>query len=170
MTALRPVTLADTSALDSWRTDSAAAGAFQWFGFLDLDRLRGLVERRETLTADDGVLAVVDDDGRLVGDVSWMARRTGPLPTSRCWNIGIWLLPEHRGCGHGAAAQRLLAAYLFDHTTVERVEADTDVDNLAEQRALERAGFSREGVLRRVQYRAGSWHDMVVYSRLRGEP
>lgn len=53
--------------------------------------------------------------------------------------IGIVLLPEHRGKGYGTAAQRRLARYLFD-TTVQRVEAGTDAEDIAEQRALERAG------------------------------
>ncbi len=37
---------------------------------------------------------------------------------------------------------------LFAMTDVYRFEASTDVDNTAEQRALEKVGFSREGVLR----------------------
>jgi RimJ/RimL family protein N-acetyltransferase len=53
---------------------------------------------------------------------------------------------------------------------VERLEASTDVDNLAEQRALERAGFTREAVLRHAQFRDGGFHDLVLYSRLRGDP
>ena len=36
-------------------------------------------------------------------------------------------------------------------------------------RALERAGYHREGVLRGAQWRAGAWHDLVLYARLRGD-
>jgi len=79
------------------------------------------------------------------------------------------LLGEDRGSGHGTEAQRQLAAYLFAHTPVERVEASTDVDNAAEQRALERAGFTREGFLRHAQFREGGFHDLVLYSKLRAE-
>lgn len=53
----------------------------------------------------------------------------------------------------------LVAQYLFDRFSVHRVEAGTDVDNIAEQRALQRAGFRREGVARGAQWRAGGWHD-----------
>lgn len=42
--------------------------------------------------------------------------------------------------------------------------------NLPEQRALDKAGFTREGVLRGAQWRLGSWHDMVLFSRLRADP
>jgi RimJ/RimL family protein N-acetyltransferase len=50
---------------------------------------------------------------------------------------------------------------------VHRVQASTDVLNVAEQRALERAGFQREGVLRGAQWRRGAFHDLVSYARLR---
>jgi aminoglycoside 6'-N-acetyltransferase len=63
----------------------------------------------------------------------------------------------------------LLVAYLFATYPIARVQATTDVTNVAEQRALERAGFSREGVLRQAQFRAGAWHDLVMYSKLRDE-
>ena len=52
---------------------------------------------------------------------------------------------------------------------MERLEASTDVDNAAEQRALDKAGFTREGVLRSAQFRDGTFHDLVLYSRLRGD-
>ncbi|MFD9092636.1 GNAT family N-acetyltransferase [Streptomyces collinus] len=57
-------------------------------------------------------------------------------------------LTAERGKGYGKHAQRRLVEYLFAHTKVNRVEAGTEVTNIAEQRALERAGFTREGVLR----------------------
>jgi RimJ/RimL family protein N-acetyltransferase len=115
------------------------------------------------------LLVVLDDSGHVVGDVSWIRMLNGPPPNGYCWNIGIWLAPEHRGKGHGSEAQRLLAAYLFAHTYLERVEASTEASNTGEQRALEKAGFTREGVLRRACFRAGEWRDMVLFSKLRGE-
>jgi RimJ/RimL family protein N-acetyltransferase len=86
-----------------------------------------------------------------------------------CWNIGIDLVPEGRGQGFGTEAQRLLAGYLFATTKVNRVEASTDVENMSEQRSLEKAGFTREGVVRGAQFRGGSFHDLVVYARLRSD-
>lgn len=49
------------------------------------------------------------------------------------------------------------------------MQALTDVDNITEQRALERAGFTREGVLRQAQWRRGEHHDLAVYAVLREE-
>jgi RimJ/RimL family protein N-acetyltransferase len=59
--------------------------------------------------------------------------------------------------------------YLFAHTQVNRVEAVTEVTNFGEQRALEKAGFTREGILRGTTFRQGQWHDQVIYSVLRHE-
>ena len=63
----------------------------------------------------------------------------------------------------------MLARYLFAHTQVNRIEATTEITNVAEQRALERAGFTREGILRGTTFRQGRWHDQVIYSVLRDE-
>jgi RimJ/RimL family protein N-acetyltransferase len=88
---------------------------------------------------------------------------------SHCWAIGIGLAAEFRGRGYGSEAQRRLVRYLFAHTQVNRIEATTEITNVGEQRALEKAGFTREGVLRGATFRAGRWHDQVVYSVLRDE-
>lgn len=170
MTGLRPVEPRDVAALTAWVRDPVAAGEHQWFGFRSGHRLEQAVTEGTTITDDSGWLAVVDDSGALLGSVQWFPRPGGPTPGTHAFMIGVLLLPEHRGKGHGSAAQRLLAAYLFDHYPVERVEAGTDVDNVAEQRALDRAGFTQEGRLRRSQWRAGAWHDTFLYSKLRGEP
>ena len=112
---------------------------------------------------------VVTEDGVVVGDVSWHPVGYGPNSGSRALNIGISLAPSARGRGIGSCAQRLLAEHLLATTEAFRVEASTDVDNVAEQRSLERAGFSREGVLRCAQARADGRHDLVSYSFLRSD-
>jgi RimJ/RimL family protein N-acetyltransferase len=101
------------------------------------------------------------------GTVSWRKIHTGPI--ARNWAIGIRLAPKFRGRGYGSEAQRLLVRYLFAHTHVNRIEATTEISNVAEQRALEKAGFTKEGILRGSTFRQGQWHDQVIYSVLRDE-
>lgn len=100
-----------------------------------------------------------------VGDLSAHAVWYGPTPGSRALNIGISIVNEYRGKGIGSIAQRLLAGELHDQGIV-RVEAQTDVDNIAEQKALEKAGFTYEGTLRRAQARADGLHDIQVWSHI----
>ena len=108
--------------------------------------------------------------GQPVGTVQYRRIAYGPNEESMGWDIGIDLLAEARGQGYGAEAQRLLADWLFDTTPANRVEAQTDIENVAEARALEKAGFTRDGVLRGAQFRAGAYHDLVVFSRVRSDP
>jgi RimJ/RimL family protein N-acetyltransferase len=122
-----------------------------------------------SLNAELGGLTVVADGGAVLGNVSWVWQRWGPNLQSRSPMIGIWLAAAARGRGAGTQAQRLLVDLFFLHTTVNRVEALTDAENVAEQRALERAGFTRDGVIRGSQWREGAYRDTVLYSVLRAD-
>ncbi len=53
---------------------------------------------------------------------------------------------------------------------MHRLQAGTEIDNVAEQRALERVGFQREGVARGYGLRDGQWRDGVFYGLLRNDP
>jgi RimJ/RimL family protein N-acetyltransferase len=64
----------------------------------------------------------------------------------------------------------LLARYLFAHTTAHRLWAWVEVDNIAEHKALKKAGFTREGITRAAWWRDGAWRDGVIYSLLRTDP
>ncbi|MHB1067801.1 MAG: GNAT family N-acetyltransferase [Candidatus Nanopelagicales bacterium] len=124
----------------------------------DMAMERWLIE----ITAADG--AVVP-----VGDLSAHAVWYGPTPGSRAMNIGISVAEPYRGRGIGSIAQRLLAELLHDRG-VARVEASTDVDNIAEQRCLARAGFAFEGIIRRAQARKDGLHDLQGWAHIEGAP
>ncbi|RNL65738.1 N-acetyltransferase [Nocardioides marmoriginsengisoli] len=116
----------------------------------------------------DGSVGIVVDD-QVVGTVGWHWVQWGPSQGSHCPMLGISLVPEARGRGIGTRAQVLAVDLLFRHTTSNRIEAHTDVTNVAEQRALEKAGFTQEGVVRGSQWRNGAYHDGYLYSILRNE-
>src|SRR6185503_13806465 len=58
--------------------------------------------------------------------------------------LGYSLLPEWRGRGFAARAVRLVAAWAFAELGLARLIAGTAADNIASQRVLESAGFTRE--------------------------
>jgi RimJ/RimL family protein N-acetyltransferase len=163
---LRPVTLADAGLLELWQ-EIEYRGEFNDFG-TGRWPIRERILEDGLLNSRGGTMIVERAaDREPIGSVSWREVFYGPNPESRAWNIGISLVPHARGKGLGSEAQRILAAHLLASTKVNRIEASTDVENVAEQRALEKAGFMREGVLRRAQYRRGAWHDLVVYGCVR---
>lgn len=142
-------------------------GEFNDFGLPPGDHAREAEEG--FITENHGTLIVQTADGTRVGSVSWRSSMYGPDERSRAWQLGIALLPEGRGHGYGGQALRLCADYLFEHTQVTRIEGQVDIDNIAGQRAMEKAGFLREGVARKAQFRRGAIHDMVVFSRVRDD-
>jgi aminoglycoside 6'-N-acetyltransferase len=166
---LRPVAEADLAIVEAWDADPDHSGEYNTFGLRPAGQTRRSFAEHRYLTDDHGLLLAVTKAGEVAGDVSYRLVKHGGGITNRVYEIGVTIAPAHRGQGFGAEAQRLLAAYLFATYPIARVQATTDVTNIGEQRALERAGFTREGILRQAQFRSGTWHDMVMYSKLRGE-
>jgi RimJ/RimL family protein N-acetyltransferase len=167
---LRPVRQDDLPILAARANDIAFLTEFNFFGLHRHNGLEKYFQEDGLLSQEHGTLVVVTyASDQIVGDVSYRQVRYGPGYASIAYNLGIALAPEHRGKGYGVEAQQLLAEYLFSVYPIMRVEASTDITNSAELRALEKAGFTREGVLRKAQWRNGDWHDLVVYSKLRGE-
>jgi RimJ/RimL family protein N-acetyltransferase len=167
---LRDCSLADADMLDDWNTNRDIGG-YNDFGPRD-PVPRDVLARGPLRNERNGTLIVerIADD-KPVGTVGWrLVTVYGPSPMSDAMQIGIELVPGARGQGLGVEAQRLVADYLFASTHVARVEASTDSNNLAEQRALEKAGYVREGAMRSAQFRGGEYHDLVYYSRLRADP
>jgi len=152
----------DLPFLDRLCTDQDALGPFEWPGFSDVRTQRQRWEQDGYVGAESTALAVVLADGTIAGMASWKVKSGGV-----CYEIGLVLLPEHRGRGLGATGQQLLVDHLFGYTTVHRLEALTDSDNIAEQRSLERIGFKREGVLRGRYFQRGGYRDLVIYALLR---
>jgi [ribosomal protein S5]-alanine N-acetyltransferase len=65
-------------------------------------------------------------------------------------DIGYVLARSHWGKGFMPEAIRALASTALESPDVFRVQAACDVENVPSQRALEKAGFAREGRLERL--------------------
>ncbi|HET6173634.1 MAG TPA: GNAT family protein, partial [Gaiellales bacterium] len=127
---LRPLTAADVEHSELVANDPDYNGPFGSFALSAAGDVRRRFELDGYLNHDHGRLVVADKSGATVGGVSYIAVFHGPPPSNRVYNIGIDIDPAQRRRGYGAEAQALLARYLFDTYTVERVEASTDVENI----------------------------------------
>ena len=165
---LRPVTEDDLAMLRRFVTEPGLIG-LDWTGFRDAGAITRRFATDGYLGADDSRLIVsAGDDATVAGFLSF--RKGQYAAAGPYYEIGIALLPEWRGRGLGWRAQAMLCDYLFAHTPVQRIQAGTHPENLAEQRSLEKAGFTLEGVIRACEFRAGQWRDGYLYSRLRTDP
>jgi RimJ/RimL family protein N-acetyltransferase len=79
---------------------------------------------------------------------------------------GYWLCREARGHGAATIAVRLVSAWAFDQLGIQRLNLITAPENLASQRVAERAGFTREGLLRAWAPTRDGRRDSVMFSLL----
>ncbi|HEU5066289.1 MAG TPA: GNAT family N-acetyltransferase [Gaiellaceae bacterium] len=114
---------------------------------------------------DRAPFAIADaETGAVIGSIEMRVNRmlTG--------HIGYWLAAEARGRGLTTAALVVLSRWGLEERGLGRVELVTDPDNIASQRVAEKAGFTREGVLRSILVnRDGSRRDGVMFSLLPGD-
>jgi RimJ/RimL family protein N-acetyltransferase len=82
--------------------------------------------------------------------------------------IGYFVFPAARGRGVATTVARLLAEHAFS-LGIARVAAYANVGNAASERVLERAGFTREGVIRSMPKPDGRRVDKTLFSLLPGE-
>ena len=84
--------------------------------------------------------------------------------------VGYWLAASARGQGHATRAVRMICAWGFGTLGLERIDLLAATGNPASQRVAERAGFTREAVLR--SYMEGTYErqDMVAFGLLRDAP
>lgn len=111
------------------------------------------------------IVASKDVDHGLLGSISllhlaWEEGRA---------EVGYWLAPEARGQGHGTRAVRSICEWGVNTLGLARLELLTATANLASQRVAERAGFTREAVLRSYLLGKQGRLDMVVFGLLAEE-
>jgi RimJ/RimL family protein N-acetyltransferase len=84
---------------------------------------------------------------------------------------GIWIGPPDRwGQGFGTETCRLAVGYAFDHLGMEKVSLDVYEGNDRGRRTYEKAGFVREGLLRRHMWLGGRLADVEIMSVFRDHP
>lgn len=66
--------------------------------------------------------------------------------------------------------KQVVKAAFSEFPHLERLQALVDVENVASQKVLEKAGFQREGVLRKYVVIKGKSRDMVMFSVLSNDP
>jgi ribosomal-protein-alanine N-acetyltransferase len=103
-------------------------------------------------------------DGSKIG---YICHFTLMHPAGKLLEIGYSLVPSERGKGYCTEAVRVIVDYLFLSKDIERIQACTDLRNLASQKVLENVGFKREGMMRRYLFIRGAWRDACLYSIIR---
>jgi RimJ/RimL family protein N-acetyltransferase len=132
---------------------------------VDAPRLRAMLDGQLAWMRDRGLFApyVIEetDTGTILGGTN--LRLVDPMRDTV--ELGYWLFVEARGRG---TATRVVGALVEDahRRGINRVEAHVRVGNTASERVLERAGFEREGVKRRLLRHGGGRVDATLFAHL----
>jgi RimJ/RimL family protein N-acetyltransferase len=71
--------------------------------------------------------------------------------------------------GYGTLAVRDLTNRLFQRKDLARIQATTNEDDKPAQKVLEKAGYQKEGKLRKSALVRGNWRDQYLYSILKDD-
>ena len=146
----------DVSLVAEWWRDPQYMGEYQ-------DAMDISEEKLEKVMLKDTIFLIVEKkNGTRIGHV-------GSFPWGRSREIGYAVVPGERGKGYGTEAIQIMVDHLFLSKDIVRIQAPTETRNVASRRALEKAGFSKEGIMRKSLYVRGEYRDMYLYSILREE-
>jgi N-acetyltransferase len=109
----------------------------------------------------------VKETGEAVGMTGYLEIR----PQHLGLEIGrTWIARSQQGTRVNPESKYLLLRHAFEDLGAARVQFKTDLNNVHSQRAIEKLGAKREGVLRRYQKRSNGYiRDTVMYSILAEE-
>lgn len=164
--SLRPLTLADVDSFMVWATDSEVTRFCTWDPYQSKEE--GITFINNVVLPHPWFRAICLNDGP-VGAISVTENKSSG---DRCrGELGYVLGSKYWGQGIVTEAVKIAVAAVFrERKELERVEALVDVDNIGSQRVLEKAGFKREGVLRKYFIIKGRIRDMVMFSFLSTDP
>lgn len=127
--------------------------------FLDQTRKEGQVPRQ-------GAMIALQEKGILLGTVN----RYGNSRFPKVYYIGINICDNtYLNVGLGTEALTLWIDYLFENSTIHKIECHTWSINPRMIHLAEKLGFHHEGCERELIQWQGEWHDRIRYGILRDE-
>jgi ribosomal-protein-alanine N-acetyltransferase len=103
------------------------------------------------------------DGGEIAGRINLTDVIRGPLQLA---NVGYFVDQRRNGRGLASAALAEVVEFAFREAGLHRLEAGTLPDNLTSQRVLEKNGFARFGLARKLLLLGDEWRDHVLFERI----
>jgi RimJ/RimL family protein N-acetyltransferase len=163
---LRPLEPADIDTLYVWEMDHTLSYFAGWVSRMSRCAFKQFWEKRLNEPPDNLVVLGIEVEQRLVGYIQLGLIDRDEQRAA----IGIVVGEQAmQGKGIGSMAVRILCDFAFTVKGLERVYAESYAYNTRAHRMFERAGFQREGVLRKHERHNGLRQDLHVFGMLRDE-
>lgn len=121
----------------------------------------GIKQREEDKRYAFGIFLTETD--QLIGDISLFEVQRGPH--QKCI-LGYSMDQAHNGKGYMSEAIQLVMKFAFEEVGLVRIEAGVMPRNIGSMRVLEKAGFQREGIARKLLEINGEREDHVLFAML----
>ena len=162
---LRYARTADAPHLLKLAGDSEVTRFFSWGPYTDVSQAEAFIERmeaqREAGERLEFVITGPDDVPLGITGLSELSAR------DRRAIVGTWLGREHWGTGVNRDSKALILALAFELLGLQRISAYAHPENERSLRALERLGFTQEGVLVAWHLHGGQRRDVAILRLLR---
>jgi aminoglycoside 6'-N-acetyltransferase len=142
---LEPLTKDNVDLLVQWTLDPVAQGPYKRVPPWPAEKVQQMF-----LEAADRYYFLIrlTEDSRGIGRFYYRAFHFHIDPQKVDWELNILIAdPAERGHGYGTIVQKLVADHLLTLPQTNSVFAYTWTSNISEQRALQKAGFTRKGVM-----------------------
>jgi len=90
-----------------------------------------------------------------------------PSKNHKFYNLGYWVRVSRQNRGVSSQSTQILAKSAFEDLPINRIEILTAIENVPSQKAAEKSGATREGILRKRLVIGGRLHDAVMFSFIR---
>lgn len=162
--SLRPMDVDDIDDFMVWATDDKVSKYCTWSTYTSKEQA---MDYMTNIVAPHPWLRAICLKNRVIGSISVTAFKGNDACRGE---LGYVLASKYWGKGIVTRAVKMVASMIFvEWPHLERLEALVDVENVGSQRVLEKAGFQREGVLRKYMVQKGRTRDMVIFSLLSSE-
>ena len=163
---LRPFEPEDAATLKQFINDPEVTRTLTAYRPYSLQQEREFIERNGKSETDIILGITTRADDKLIGTaglhrINWRDRNAD-------FGIAIGAKDEWNK-GYGTDATRLIVKYGFETLNLHRIGLRAYEHNGRAQRAYEKAGFRKEGVLRQDAYREGRYWDTVMMGILRSD-
>jgi ribosomal-protein-alanine N-acetyltransferase len=118
--------------------------------------------QRERIESGEQQAFAILDGSRIAGVVALSNIVRGPFQSA---NLGYWVARDANDRGLATKAVAEVIEIAFGDLGLHRLEAGTQVDNVASRRVLEKNGFEEIGIARRYLLIAGEWRDHLLFQR-----
>ena len=156
---LKAIEKEDLPLITQWANDPDFGGEFEPLEQVSLAEIENW---HNSLGPEEKWFIIEKKDGTKIGNIMH-------VPDKRHFVIGYRVIPSERNKGYCTEAVQIMVDYLFLSKNIMRIQAETNPQNLASHKVLKKAGFTKEGILRKVVFLRGKWHDGVIYSILKDE-